>query len=525
MNRSKKQILFILLVLIIVSFVAYEVGERVLSNTLVKKVQKTSAGHYTLAFDKLTICIFPLGVELDSVRLWSENKVYAQLDSTTFILPEISVKTFGVHGLSLWKLVFENEFNLAGVTLVAPVLSVAVTSRDTVPAFSLESPESGKGRKLVIGSVEVREAAVKATKGKSKLECRVEVALQHLSAGQRQSFTTQVEHIEVSKFVYRTPDGFYDLKMDGMHYMGASEELKMLQMEVEPLVGKYEIGKLKGHESDWVKAEIGQLTLQDFEVGLLIDSGDVVMSKAELSGVRATIFRDKRQPFPDIPDKKLPSQRIGGFDQKLHIDTLLVSDTDITYIEHISGDHPGTALFKDIQIKGGPLANAQNTRMVLAASAMIMDRGLLEADFEFAINDSTRQSKVKGTMHQIELAAFNPMTNYVANLNIKSGMLNSMDFNFEYNHRSSHGEMRMLYKDLDFELVETEGKKMKAGLDEKLMTFVAKSFIVKKKNEAGEQVRIGNIEFERDPKKLIFNYWWKSILSGVKSSAGLSEEK
>jgi hypothetical protein len=35
--------------------------------------------------------------------------------------------------------------------------------------------------------------------------------------------------------------------------------------------------------------------------------------------------------------------------------------------------------------------------------------------------------------------------------------------------------------------------------------------------------RKGNIGFDRDTKRSVFNYWWKSVLSGIKSAYNLDK--
>jgi len=42
--------------------------------------------------------------------------------------------------------------------------------------------------------------------------------------------------------------------------------------------------------------------------------------------------------------------------------------------------------------------------------------------------------------------------------------------------------------------------------------------VINENPKPGKEVRVGIIDFERDPEKFIFNYWVKSLLSGIKSS-------
>jgi hypothetical protein len=58
-----------------------------------------------------------------------------------------------------------------------------------------------------------------------------------------------------------------------------------------------------------------------------------------------------------------------------------------------------------------------------------------------------------------------------------------------------------------------------------LGSFFANTFIIKTNNPRNFFLRKGDIFFERDEKKAIFNYWTKTFLSGVVSSIGATNNK
>jgi hypothetical protein len=68
-------------------------------------------------------------------------------------------------------------------------------------------------------------------------------------------------------------------------------------------------------------------------------------------------------------------------------------------------------------------------------------------------------------------------------------------------------------------------KKERSPDESDFKTFLINTII---KNDKDKDVpigkRTGKIEFERDRKRQIFNYWWKSLLSGIKASV-LNSEK
>jgi hypothetical protein len=69
---------------------------------------------------------------------------------------------------------------------------------------------------------------------------------------------------------------------------------------------------------------------------------------------------------------------------------------------------------------------------------------------------------------------------------------------------------------------ETETPK---GLGNILGSFFANTFIIKTNNPKNFVLRKGDIFFERDKKRAIFNYWTKTFLSGVISSIGAANNK
>jgi len=50
------------------------------------------------------------------------------------------------------------------------------------------------------------------------------------------------------------------------------------------------------------------------------------------------------------------------------------------------------------------------------------------------------------------------------------------------------------------------------------MSIIANKKLLDSNPVSGEPVRIGIIEYKRDPERFLFNYSFKSIFSGIKSS-------
>jgi len=71
------------------------------------------------------------------------------------------------------------------------------------------------------------------------------------------------------------------------------------------------------------------------------------------------------------------------------------------------------------------------------------------------------------------------------------------------------------YEDLKFKGLKKEKSREKDDLKTLLINTIVRN---DKDKDVPREKRTGTISFERDRKRQIFNFWWKSLLSGIKGS-------
>jgi hypothetical protein len=59
----------------------------------------------------------------------------------------------------------------------------------------------------------------------------------------------------------------------------------------------------------------------------------------------------------------------------------------------------------------------------------------------------------------------------------------------------------------------------------KFASFLANSLMLRDKNPRGKELLPDEINFQRDQKRSVLNYWWKSIFSGIRNTLGIKENK
>jgi hypothetical protein len=146
-----------------------------------------------------------------------------------------------------------------------------------------------------------------------------------------------------------------------------------------------------------------------------------------------------------------------------------------------------------------------------------MDTARITLRFKGRIFDSQSTFSLQGSLSGMEVGALNPILENNAFIFVESGKIDEMNFSLTANNTKATGSINLLYHDLNIKVKNRETDEI-TGLKEQLISFFANMVVINENPKPGKEVRVGIIDFERDPEKFIFNYWVQSILTGVKST-------
>lgn len=120
------------------------------------------------------------------------------------------------------------------------------------------------------------------------------------------------------------------------------------------------------------------------------------------------------------------------------------------------------------------------------------------------------------------LTPINKMLGRASPMIIETGNLNRLEFELELNATNSSGLLYMGYNDLKIAVMEYNSSEQgKAGF----ASFWANKMILNSQNPKKGELEPVSIYYERDIKRSIINYWWKSIYSGTKKVLGIEPKK
>jgi hypothetical protein len=506
---------------------------------LLKNVQDT-------LIDKIeTLNKSAIKIHYDTVYLdWKRNiltieKLVVEKDAydTTCIYPEfISCQKLTVKGFGLFSLIFQNEISIDQVTLFKPHWILRQKSELLLDSSSRKATAFELYiKKIRIDSM--RMELMDSTNCGLKTGIRSSIELNDLNLT---SHADRPLDISFSEFIARSirfdvPESFYTFTVKETRLNLQDHSFQFDTLRIIPSFSKVQFGRRAGNDIDRIEGVVPFFKLS----GLNLQYTDTLIVDAAKADVQffLKVFHDKR-----LPHKKkiveLPIAQLKKLPFGLLIDKLEVVKSYVEYEEvPANADEAGRIFFDNLEATITSLTSDRGDEgeSVMNAKAHFMGKGLLSVEVNLP-HDLEKKSSVKGSLQNLQFEKLNSMVEPAANIRFESGTLNRLDFSFRYNDDVSDGEVSLNYQDLKLvsfrtdEQIEKVGKKRRNRKKtseelkrDNLKTFIINSFLVKKNMDENvpEEKRTGTVHFERDKVRSVFNFWWKSLFTGLKSAFNL----
>ena len=435
---------------------------------------------------------------------------------------KIRVNHLQLKGIHIFPLLFRGNFIINKVTVDQPGISIS-KSAGNISGKRTEKKIRIKKLEIRNGKLMISEA--NSTKTDTLVYTEIDANVSNININSNvQKFVFQNHsfgriNLSVRNTKYYLLNRLYHAAIDSLSFDSQNTDFSAYNIRLKSNYPKYEIAHVTGVETDWYDISLSSFKLKDIRLTELLKDSLLIAQKAKLNGLQVHSFRDKRLPFPEKEDTKLPMEMVNSLPVKVHCDSLLLTDSYIQYEEHRkNADKAGIVKFHQLNAQILNLSNIDSLiegTTTMKASAKLMNKSQLDAEFVFPNNRYPKNYKVTGTLQPLQIAVINPMTAPVASAKIESGETKTVAFNFVYTNEKSDGEMIFEYENLKVTLLNKQN-----GSNQTLKSFLANTLVIKKNNLQGnDSFNKGEISFERDKKKSIFNYWWKSLLSGIKDSA------
>jgi hypothetical protein len=234
------------------------------------------------------------------------------------------------------------------------------------------------------------------------------------------------------------------------------------------------------------------------------------------------VFKDKRKEFRHI-ERPTFQDMIYNYPATMNIDSFGILGGNIVYTEHSEkAIEKGSISFNEINariynITNDTIYKTKKAYFELNANALLMGKGKVNLFLKARIFDNQNTFAMNGTLSGMEASELNPILEKSASITITSGKINTMSFSFSANNTKATGNLKLLYEGLSFAIMNKQTGDTTA-LKEQVKSLIANIIVIESNPMPGDEVRPGIIEYERDPERYVFGYFFRSLLSGIKTS-------
>ena len=503
---STRMLKRLLIAIILIAIVTYSVN---VFTTMVEKEAIVEFKELNGTFGSIKINLLTRSVVIKNIVWQSPNQHYPH---------QVKVGSCKLEGIGLFQLIFHKKIYIEKLLLDSGMISYnqLLKEKETQSPKKKEYP------------VEIENIIVSNFYGEIKRDSITKIhALVNASTGTfvstdkfLEAFRSDFSYLKGSIRDLNTKDdrGFYDTHVGKIQFDSWAQWLQIDSLTLIPQHTKYEFAKKWGQQIDRMNLSIQKIEISRFDYLKLFDSlfsvGKITVTDADFLS-----FRDKRIPVGIEPSVPMPMASLAKLPFAIAIDSIAIADSKVTVEEFApNGFQSGHINFQQLTALMTGIDNRYDStkprHSKLIASGNLMGTGLVKATFSFPL-DGSADYHTTGSLSTFQLADLNPMLENIAQLRIEKGHLNEVNFNFLYNDLNSVGTLEINYKDLKMEVLKANKEKS----ENYFKTWLVNALVMKTKDKSVEHAkRIGIIKQNRDRKRFIFNIWWLSIRSGLKSS-------
>jgi hypothetical protein len=334
--------------------------------------------------------------------------------------------------------------------------------------------------------------------------------------------------LKATQLIRISPDSFYTFKIDKIICSVNKNSLQADKFSVVPNYKDYDFTSRHEFQTDCVTAEFSHITFSDFSLSDYFKSNALVSPLVEINSMEINVFRDRRKKFQH---KKKPMLQdiLYDYPGKIKIDTVHLRNGDVTYREHgENSKEAGTIRFKKINTSIYHIINdtaykIKNAFVELKSEAQLMGAAKVIFNLKVKLFDSTNTFLLSGGLSRMDVQQLNPLLERNVFIHAESGNIDTMYFNFTGDNYKSSGNLTLLY-DILFVKPEAQHAVVPASLMQLLVSSITSRSILDANPMPGEKMREGVVDFKRDPERFVFNYYFKSVLSGIKSTIAKNEK-
>jgi hypothetical protein len=517
-NREMNVFIKIFIVLLALMLLIFIITKAYIEPWLETKIHtELENTNNSIGIEKVNIDIFSSLMELDGITFHSYD--FGSIDLSG------KIEALKFTGINLLKALFKREIYVDEVIISKSSFTGEKTSSDK-PALSLISPISMGIGKLLFNQFDLTMENDSA--GYSVKNGILEIFGLHVSKlDTLQSKLISLFDFEAEELKIVSSDKMYSWLIRGINYSATMNTLAIDSFLIKPEFKDYDFTSRFKFQKNRIEADIFNIYAQDFYLNFYSRPMVIESTFAGIGEMNMKVFRDKRKEFPHL---KRPAfqDMLHDIPATIRIDSINLLKGKITLkIHEEEAKQPGTIIFNEINATIYNLINdtiykTANPVLELKTNALLMGKARMSVQLKGKLFDRNNAFTLSGNLSALDIKDLNPILENNAFI-YASGKIDGMNFSFNADNVKSTGILTMLYQGLEI-TVKDKRTDDTTAFRSRLFSYIANRRTLDSNPVKGEEVRVGTIDYQRDPGRSLFHYTFRSILTGIISTVTKNEK-
>ena len=554
MSKAKKRFLIISAIIVTIVLVLVFAINGIIAGIIKDKVDTYLKMHpvknYHLTYDRIGFNLLNRSLRVIDLTYAPDNNYLDSLAKTgyKFMIPEVNVDKFIISGINFKKAIKDKFVNIGNITIKRVHVRIYKIDGNTSPEkVKKESTEKSRRSSFIPDSLEIKglnglrvdnfkmiKSRVEIYNVKKKKtilsEEKVKLTVNNINLN-KSSFNNGYLYtgigdilLKVGKIIFRTPDNLYEISFNNLQTTFKDEAVSIKGFHYKPLYSKKDFSKQIKYQKERYDIQSKEVLISHPDYAALFLENKLEIHKIILEEPTIEIYRDKRIPFPHFKRPLLPHQALKKMALKLNIDSVQVNNATFSYEEKT--DLNSGTLQVNFQKLSAAITNICNIKEQLALNDMmkVVLKGKLMGAAPFTVKMIFPMRAVNDTFvfagavfGKVPLNIFNKAIYPAAGIKFDDGYLDKLTFKGGANSGYSTGTMTMLYHDMKIHVLKDD-----EASNNKFLSWGATA-MARNNNPLGKKPpKIATLAFERDMEKGFGNFFWKTILSGLKGTMIIS---
>ena len=340
-----------------------------------------------------------------------------------------------------------------------------------------------------------------------------------------ENITFEKHSLQAANLSVYFPQNLYSFHIDSISLDGPMNVISIEKIKMLPNHPKEEFYQYVDIETDRIETHLDNIEIKGLRTHNKHGRRGLMISQVNIDNGMMDVSRDRRPPFNEEQRPAMPARLIKTAPVDLFVGEINISEFDILYSElpddgSGSGFHEaaGSVPFNRLEATLRNITNItdslqKDSIMHIGAKTSIFDDAILRADFIYNLNDINGGYTADVALSEFRFETINSALYPLAGIKVEEGTHKSSVFSFTGNDVESSGALYMEWNDLLLDFTPETG-----GVVAGIANTLGKLIYHESNPDNADTSPTGDIYFERDISRFVFNYWWNCYLSGIKNS-------